>query len=163
MPVIAATWYLVPATAIGLWVAWTDMKYMKIPNRAVMALLAVFLGLAPFVLPWEMVGWGLVLGAIILVIGFLTNMVGLVGAGDAKFAAAMAPFFVGGDLRVILALFAACLLAAFVAHRGARAIPAVRRLAPTWESWTRRDFPMGLALSGTLIFYLLGSVALAAT
>jgi prepilin peptidase CpaA len=27
-------------------------------------------------------------------------------------------------------------------------------LTTTWVSWTNRDFPMGLALSGTLIFYL---------
>jgi len=67
----------------------------------------------------------------------------------------MAPFFVGADLRFALALFAACLLGAFVAHRGMRMVGPFRRLTPDWESWTNKDFPMGLALSGTLVFHLL--------
>ena len=29
------------SAAIGVWVAWSDMKFMKIPNPAVLALLAV--------------------------------------------------------------------------------------------------------------------------
>jgi len=52
-------------------------------------------------------------------------------------------------------LFAAVLIAAYATHRAARAVPAVRGAFPDWESWARRDFPMGLALGGTLIFYLL--------
>jgi prepilin peptidase CpaA len=66
----------------------------------------------------------------------------------------MAPFFIGGDLRMILGLFAACLLSAFAAHRLGRAIPAFRARTADWLSWTHKKFPMGLALSGTLIFYL---------
>jgi prepilin peptidase CpaA len=34
-------------------------------------------------------------------------------------------------------------------------VPPLRRALPDWESWNRKDFPMGLALAGTLIFYLL--------
>jgi prepilin peptidase CpaA len=49
----------------------------------------------------------------------------------------------------------AMLLGAFVAHRALSRLPALRRLTPDWESWQRRDdFPMGLALSGTLLAYL---------
>lgn len=148
------------ALVIGVWVAWSDMKTMKIPNKAVMALLAVWAvpglicvgltGLA--IMDWL---WGWALAGIVLAIGFVANMVRAVGAGDAKFAAAMAPFFVGADLRFALALFAACLLGAFVAHRGMRMVGPFRRLTPDWESWTNKDFPMGLALSGTLVFHLL--------
>ena len=83
----------------------------------------------------------------------IVNAAGLVGAGDAKFAAAMAPFFITADVRLLLGLFAACLLGAFFAHRLARAVPAVRRATAEWASWTARKFPMGLALSGTLIFF----------
>jgi prepilin peptidase CpaA len=35
----------------------------------------------------------------VLVAGFLGNAAGLFGAGDAKFAAVMAPFFIGADAR----------------------------------------------------------------
>ncbi len=90
---------------------------------------------------------------VVLVIGFLLNLARALGAGDAKFAAAMAPFFALSDWSFVLFLFAGVLIVAFVTHRLFRAIPAVRRLTPHWESWTRKDFPMGLALSGTLIAY----------
>lgn len=151
------------ALAIGIWVAWSDMKFMKIPNRAVLALLAVWLvigllAVALSLLPVKAWALGLGLAAAVLVIGFVANAVGLVGAGDAKFAAAMAPFFVGGDLRMIAGLVAACLLGAFAAHRMARRIPAVRRGAADWLSWNHKDFPMGLALAGTLIFYLFAQI-----
>jgi prepilin peptidase CpaA len=66
----------------------------------------------------------------------------------------MAPYFALADLRLILALFAATMLAAFAAHRGLRAVPAFRSAAPDWASWTHAKFPMGLALSGTLLLYL---------
>lgn len=152
------------ALAIGIWVAWSDMKTMKIPNKAVIALLAVWavpglICVALTGLPIMAWAWGWALAGIVLAIGFVANMVRAVGAGDAKFAAAMAPFFVGADLRFALALFAACLLGAWVAHRVIRMIGPVRRLTPDWESWTNKDFPMGLALSGTLVFHLLLIIA----
>lgn len=148
------------ALAIGIWVAWSDMKFMKIPNKAVMALLAVWLvpGLLAVVLtglPIMAWVWGWALAGITLAVGFVMNAVRLVGAGDAKFAAAMAPFFVGADPRMAFALFAACLLGAFVAHRGARLVGPLRSATAEWASWTHKDFPMGLALSGTLVFHLL--------
>jgi prepilin peptidase CpaA len=146
--------------AIGIWVAWSDMKFMKIPNKAVLALAAVWLLAGLLAVPWQVWLWGWALGAIVLVLGFVANAAGLVGAGDAKFAAAMAPFFASADLRFVLALFAACLLGAFAAHRGMRAMAPVRLAAPDWVSWTNKDFPMGLALSGTLIFHLLAVILL---
>lgn len=148
------------AVAIGIWVSWSDMKFMKIPNKAVIALALVWLvpGLACVALtglPLQAWLWGLALGAIVLGIGFVISTLRLVGAGDAKFAAAMAPFFVGADMRLVVALYAACLLGAFVTHRLARMAGPIRRRTADWESWTNKDFPMGLALSGTLIFHLL--------
>lgn len=163
LPPLAALLLIIPALPIGIWVAWSDMKSMKIPNKAVLALLAGFVlaGLALVLLqllPPMAFLWALALGAVVLVAGFLGNAAGLFGAGDAKFAAAMAPFFVGADLRFVLGLFAACLLAAFASHRLAGRIPAFRAATADWQSWTHKDFPMGLALSGTLIFYLLAAL-----
>lgn len=145
---------------VAVWVAWNDMKFMKIPNTAVLVLLALFLVLGLALLPFRSVLWGLGVGAAVLVAGFLMNMVRMIGAGDAKYAAAMAPFFVGADLSLVLALFAACLLGAFVSHRAAKHIPPVRAATADWLSWTVRDFPMGLALSGTIVFYLLAAARL---
>lgn len=146
-------WFLPFTVPIAIWVAWSDMKFMKIPNKAVMALLVVYLIVGFFVFPLKVYGWGWALFGIVLVIGIIVTAMGMVGAGDAKFTAAMAPFFATADIRVVFALFAACLLAALTSHRVAKRIPAFRRMTSDWVSWTDAKFPMGLALSGTLIFY----------
>jgi prepilin peptidase CpaA len=151
---LAALAFLPFALPIGIWVSWSDMKFMKIPNKAVLAMAAVYLVVGVLVMPFQLWLWGWAVGAAALAAGFIANAAGLVGAGDAKFAAAMAPVFVHADLRFVLGLIAACVLGAFAAHRLARLIPAVRRATSDWQSWTHKDFPMGLALSGTLIFYL---------
>jgi len=151
----AALWFVLPCAALAIWVAWSDMKTMKIPNTAVLAMAGVWAVLGPFAFGLQGYLWGWAVLAIVLAVGFLANLAGLLGAGDAKFAAAMAPVFSTGDWRLIFALFAACLLAAVALHRAAGALPPVRRLVPDWESWTRRDFPMGLALGGMLVFWLI--------
>jgi prepilin peptidase CpaA len=155
-----ALWFAPFALPIGIWVAWNDMAFMKIPNKAVIALFFVFAVIGLVALPIQDYLWRYVQLAAVLGIGFVLNLARAVGAGDAKFAAAMAPFVDPGDLRILLGLFAAVLLAAFATHRAARAVPAVRTAFPGWESWGRGDFPMGLALGGTLIFYLLLGVVL---
>ena len=148
--------FLVLSLPICAWVAWSDLKFMKIPNKAVMAIVAIF-AFAGFVLiPAEFWLWRWVNLVAVLAIGFVLNIAANVGAGDAKFAAATAPFFVQRieHLQLALILLAAFLLGAFAAHRLMRAIPAVRAATPDWVSWSRKDFPMGLALVGTFLTYL---------
>ncbi|MCE6951923.1 prepilin peptidase [Cereibacter sphaeroides] len=157
-PAPAALWFLPFAVPVALWVAWSDMKFMKIPNKAVMALVGVYLVVGPIALPLEDWAWRWLHLAVVLVTGFVMNLGRLIGAGDAKFAAAMAPFFALGDLRLALALLAASLIGAFASHRGLGLVPPFRNATADWESWRRRDFPMGLALSGMLILYLLLAV-----
>lgn len=159
MPSLHVMLVLLPfVLPIAIWVAWSDMKFMKIPNKAVLTLLAVWALVGWIAVPFNLYLWGFALAVIMLGVGFVANASGLVGAGDAKFAAAMAPFFVGGDLRLILALFAACLIGAFATHRIARALPPIRRMTADWASWTHPKFPMGLALSGVIVFYLLAAL-----
>ncbi len=159
IPASAALWFLPFVIPIGLWVGWNDMARMKIPNRAVMALFFVYLAIGPIALPLESYAWQWLHLLVVLVAGFILNMVGLMGAGDAKFAAAMAPFVALGDVALFCYIYVACALAALVVHRTMRAIPAIRKAAPGWESWERKDFPMGLALGWMLIAYLgLGAV-----
>lgn len=151
---MAALIFLPFVGAIALWVAWSDLATMKIPNKAVLALWLVWLVPGILLVPLQAWAWGWALAAIMLAVGFLANMGGLIGAGDAKFASAMAPFFLGVDPRLVLGLLAACLLGAFAAHRIARAIRPLRAVAPGWASWSHDDFPMGLALAGMLLFNL---------
>ena len=145
--------FLLLCLPICAWVAWSDLKFMKIPNKAVMAVVAVF-AFAGFVLiPAEFWLWRWVNLVAVLAIGFVLNVAANVGAGDAKFAAAVAPYFAQRieHLQIALVLLAAFLLGAFAAHRLMRAIPAVRAATPDWVSWQRKDFPMGLALVGTFV------------
>jgi len=160
VPVAMAWWFLPFAAPIAIWVAWSDMKFMRIPNKAVLALAVVYLLVGPIALPIPLWLWGWALLALALAIGFVASGLNLVGAGDAKFTAAMAPFFVGSDIRFVLVLFSACLLAGFASHRGLKHIPAFRGATPDWESWTRKEFPMGLALAATLVFYLVAVILL---
>lgn len=156
---MAALILLVPAVPVALWVAWSDMKFMRIPNTAVIALALGFLLFGPVALPLADWGWRWTHLAVVLALGFAVTAAGLAGAGDSKFAAAMAPFFAAGDLRFALALFAGTLLAAFAAHRLMRALPAFRSATADWASWTSPKFPMGLALAGTLVLYLAAAAA----
>lgn len=145
----------IPAIPLSLYTCWSDLRGMRIPNGTVLLLAGAFVVLGPFLIPFETYLWRLAQLGVMLVLGILANAGGLVGAGDAKFVAAAAPYIAAGDLRFVLALFTANLLAAFATHRLAKH-SGLRRLAPDWESWSRgRDFPMGLALGGTLSLYLL--------
>lgn len=149
-----ALWFLPFVAPISLWVAWSDMKWMKIHNQAVLSLGAIYLVIGFIALPLVAWAWGWASLAIVLVVGFVLSSVGLVGAGDAKFAAVMAPFIALGDLSLFLMLLATVTLVSFVAHRIARRTSLVQGLVPEWESLHRREFPMGLALGPSLLFYL---------
>lgn len=156
----AALWFLPFVVPIAVWVAWSDLARMKIPNVAVLALAGVFAAVGLIVVAtglwsFETWAWRWTHLVVVLVIGFLANMVGGFGAGDAKFAAAMAPFVALPDALPFLYLLAAVVILSFILHRTARASAWVRARTPDWESWTRKDFPMGLCLASALVIYLL--------
>ena len=153
-PARAALWFLPFVTPIALWAAWSDLRYMKIPNAAVLALAGVYLVVGLIALPMDEYLWRLLNLVVVLAIGFLLSVAGLVGAGDAKFAAAMAPFIAREDAGRMLIFFAAVVIAAFVTHRLFQASKAFRRLTSDWKSWDNKDFPMGIALGSALVFYL---------
>lgn len=152
----AALWFLPFVVPICFYVAFTDLAHMKITNKAVLVLGAVFVCLGPFVLPSvDLYLWRLAQIGIVLIAGIVLNAAGVMGAGDAKFLAAAAPYVAVADWQIVLMIFMTVLIAAFVTHRIARASP-LRRLAPHWISWTTgKRFPMGLALGPTLALYLL--------
>lgn len=153
--VYSAVWFLPFVLPLCFYTAFTDMKMMKITNQTVIALAAVFVVVGLIALPFDVYLWRLLGMVTVLVIGVVVTAIGAMGAGDAKFAAAAAPFIPLADARMVMALFAATLLAAAVTHRVAKHSPA-RRLAPHWTSWDQgKKFPMGLALGTTLGLYLI--------
>lgn len=150
-----ALWFLPFVLPIALWVAWSDLATMKIPNKAVLALLAVFVVIGLIALPFDEYLWRYAHFAVVIVITFLLSTFGLIGAGDAKFVAAMAPFIALPDAYPFLILLAVVIIAAFIVHRFAKRTSALRNRVPQWESWERREFPMGFALAPALVIYLL--------
>ena len=150
----SALWFLPFVLPLCVYTAYTDMAMMRITNPTVIALAVVFLVIGLIALPFNVYLWRLLGLVVVLIAGIALNAAGIMGAGDAKFAAAAAPYVALGDLRLLAALFTATLLAATVTHRLAKHTP-VRRLAPTWKSWDKgKKFPMGLALGTSLAFYL---------
>ena len=158
-PPLLALALLAAALPVCVWAGLSDLQRMKIPNRAVMALAGIFavVGLALVPLEgWTLADWAWRWAhlALVLVVGLGVYALGGTGAGDVKFAAAAAPFVAASDGGEVAIILAATMLAAFAAHRLARASFGPT-LAPTWVSWsTGRRFPMGVALGGTLAIYL---------
>lgn len=153
---LSAAWFLPFVTPICLWVIWSDMKSMRIPNPAVLSLTGIFVVVGLFVLPiWPDYAVRLLALVLVLIVGFFANFAGLMGAGDSKFIAAAAPFVAPADWRVILFILMANLVAGYATHRLAKHT-ALRGLAPEWTSWDQhRKFPMGFALGATLMMYLI--------
>lgn len=156
--------FLILVAPLCLYVTWTDLSQMRIPNIAVLILAAVFAVAGLFLLPLEVYAMRWVWAVVVLAVGFVLSTVGpvAIGAGDAKFAAALTLFIAAGDGGRFLTLFAGVLLASWMIHRLARKIPAIRNATPDWVSWeSGKLFPMGVALAGTLILYLaLGAAAM---
>ena len=154
LPDLAGLVFFVLTLPACAWVALSDLRHMKIRNAAVLMLALIFLLVGPFLLPLQLYLWQIAQGLIMLAIGFTLNMARAMGAGDAKFLAAAAPYVALQDAFAVLVLLSAMLLAAVALHRIARRIPRVVQLAPHWESWSARKFPMGLGLGPTLSLYL---------
>lgn len=158
-PPPVALLFLIGALPVALWVAFTDLSRMRIPNRASVLLCALFalggLALWAFGL-WDLSDWAWRWAnlAVVLLAGMLLYFLGLVGAGDAKLAAAAAPFVAVADLGTVLMLYAAMVLGAWVLHRIAKHSFGPR-VWPDWTSWTSgKRFPMGVAIGATLVAYL---------
>lgn len=154
-----ALWFAPFVVPICLYICWTDMARMKIPNHAVLALVGVFLVLGLIALPLAAYPWRILAGVVVLIAGFLLSSAGLLGAGDAKFSAAGAPFIAPPDYGLFMILLACITLAAYFTHRLAGKI-GLSKLTPEWESWQREaEFPLGLGLGGALALYLVLGVA----
>ncbi|SLN48092.1 Type IV leader peptidase family protein [Roseovarius gaetbuli] len=150
----SALWFLPLVLPVCIWVAWSDLRRMKIPNTAVLTLTGIFVVVGLIALPMPDYAWRFAHLAVMLAVGIAANAIGAIGAGDAKFVAAAAPFVPLGDAGNIAIIFSVTLVVAYVTHRLAKASP-LRRLAPEWASWTSGNkFPMGYALGGALAIYL---------
>lgn len=154
-----ALWFLPAVVPICLFVAWYDLRHMKILNKANLALLVSFAVLGLIALPFADYLWRYLHLVVALVVGIVLNVGRILGAGDAKFIAVAAPFVAPTDMGFVSILLAACLLVGLGLHRLAAVTP-LRRLAPNWKSWTEKGrFPMGFPLGATMILYLVFAIS----
>lgn len=150
----AAYWFLPAIIPLAVFISWNDMRDMKITNKTVAVMLAVYAVLGPFAFGWEMYLWQWLHFPIALVVCMALWALRVMGGGDAKLIAAMAPFFVMADLDLILRIFAASLLGALLVHTLFRLTP-LKRPVQHWKSWNAgKYFPKGFPLSMTLLLYL---------
>lgn len=155
-----AAWFLPFVIPVAIWVVWSDLTTMKIPNKAVLALLAIFVVVGLVALPFDEYLWRYAHFGVVIAIGFVLSSIGIVGAGDAKFAAAMAPFIPLQDAGFFLFLLAGTSIAALILHLIIRYSP-LKKLFQGWESLAdesdkpigKRRVPYGFGLSPALVFY----------
>jgi len=139
--------------------AWWDLKFLKIPNWLSMAVLGVFVVTGLWGLPLDTFLWRLGIGAIVLVITFLLFAAGAIGGGDAKLAAALAPFVVPADVGILLLTYAVVSLVLLLVLR--LVMQMMRHQETGWLSVDQmkkpareRVFPMGLIFGVTILLYL---------
>ncbi|MEL6957971.1 MAG: prepilin peptidase [Pseudomonadota bacterium] len=152
--------FLIFVAPLCLYVAWNDLRAMKIPTWSTDALAIVFV-VVGFVLTmmgeftWAEYGWRYVHFIVVLIAAMIANAVGAMGAGDSKFLASAAPFVALSDAGFVFMLLAIGMFVGFFVHRAARSIKPIRNLVPDWQSWEdKRRFPMGFPMGVVLIVYL---------
>ena len=151
-PLIVA---LVAMTPLMVYVMWSDLKSLRIPNWVVLAVLGIFLVTGLWGLPLETFLWRLVHAAVFLAIGFAIFAVagGKVGAGDMKLIAVLVPFIAGAHAMFVLLVYTIVTFAGLMIHRMIRAYLRGRK-----TGWLALDqqiyYPVGLILGVTILIYL---------
>jgi prepilin peptidase CpaA len=148
---------------VTVWVIYTDVTEMKIKNLAVLAMLAIFLVTGPFLFPLAEYGTRWLHFVVVLAIGYVLSAGLGFGAGDMKYAAAVAPFVPVADVGQIAVLFVIWTFALLALFWAARRSTALRTAAPGWvwltmtgeeAGGTRKlKTPFGVALAPTVTTY----------
>jgi prepilin peptidase CpaA len=140
-------------TVLGLLACWFDIRERRLPNWLVLATLLAGLGLAAWrggfdVLPWHLGHFG-----IALAVGIGLYALRALGAGDAKYYAALAAWFTLGDgLKLLMAVsFAGLVLAlGWLAQRKISGRPAPRKPKDDMDK-----VPFGVAMAAGALLALL--------
>jgi prepilin peptidase CpaA len=159
MPILEVARYVIAAgfSIVLLWAATTDIISRIIPNRAVLALLGLFL-------LWTLAGKGvslgpdLLAGAIALAVGYLFYAFKVMGGGDAKLFAATALFTSLGylpALALMTVLAGGVIAAVSLATKPRRA---VAMLTLRGKGDFGRGVPYGVAIAIAGIYVLWGAL-----
>ena len=147
------------AVPVLVWIAWTDFRYMRIRNRAVLVAVAIFAVTAPFI-GLEEAGWRLLAAAIVFGTGIVLFALRVLGGGDVKMAGALMLLVPTGTYTLFGYVFSAATLLAILLILGLRAVPGLRRSGPV-SLRARGTLPMGVAfgLCGVLHLAVLALLA----
>ena len=146
---------LIAMTPLMVYVIWSDLKSLRIPNWCVLAVLGVYVVTGLWGLPIETFLWRLAYAAGFLVIGFgiFALAGGKVGAGDMKLITVLIPFVSASDVLFVLFVYGLVTLVGLMIHRLIRA-----RLRGRKNGWMAIDqaiyYPVGLVLGVTTLIYL---------
>ena len=146
--------FLLPAIPICIWVIHSDLSAMRIPNAAVLALIAVFVVAGLATLPFAEFAWRWVHLVAAVAFTLLLAILGQMGMGDVKFAGATALFVSRDDLLQYGWLLFVVTCASLALHRLVRVVPPLLARMPDWRSWGHPGFPLGVPLAATLLIYL---------
>ncbi|GHA50718.1 membrane protein [Amylibacter ulvae] len=152
-------WFFLCSTfPIVIWCAWSDLKNMIIPNKANIVLFAIFVIFGAFFMPLPEFGIRILQAIGVLVLFFVLNSMGLIGGGDAKLFAAIAPYVAYRDVTIYLFLLSFLSISAVVLHRVIDRTTLKNTVFSNWKSWSEKiKFPFGLPLAGSLSAYLIYS------
>lgn len=140
---------LIPIIALSpvlLAVAYSDLRYMRIPNLLSLIAAAVFVVFAAILPPNDLMV-RLIVAGVVFALGFLAFAFRLVGGGDVKFLPVLMLFVPFGKLAIFCNTFSAALIL------GIGAVLALRRLPASagwgWKSFSGTPkFPMGISIAG---------------
>ncbi|MGV8833571.1 MAG: A24 family peptidase [Devosia sp.] len=139
--------------------ATSDLLTMKISNKLVLLIVAMFLAVAPSVgVPVEVLGMHALCALLVLVVGFAFFAFGWIGGGDAKLAAATA-LWLGFDMAAPFLTYAALLggilTLAILALRNLPLTPVLARYGWLERLHDRKSgvpYGVALAIAGLLTY-----------
>jgi prepilin peptidase CpaA len=129
-----------------------DVRWLRISNRLVLSMLAIFALSAPFLLPLAEIGMRAIVALSVFSLGTAGFAFGLWGGGDVKALAALMLFLPSAALSIYASVFAVSMLAGIALVLALRATFGTPQTA--WHGLRpKTEFPMGLsiALSGLLL------------
>ena len=133
------------ALPILAYVAASDLRRMRIPNRASWAMLLLYAFSLPLIgLPAA--GAQLLAAVTVFALGLALFMLRILAGGDVKFLAALMLVIPAGTWTVFAFVFSVAMLVAILGVTGLRQVPVMRGIG--WVSMrSRGTLPMGVAMA----------------
>lgn len=127
-------------------VAYSDLRYLRIPNYLVGLSIALFLLTVPL-LGWHEAGLRLLAGLVVFGIGAITFALRWFGGGDVKMLAALLLFIPSQTYSLFAFNFSASMLLGISLVLMLRSAPGLHRLGFEGIS-AQGKFPMGISIAG---------------